>query len=59
MRCSHFVTLRARLEPGAPPCPPCPHAMTTTLLLQAFLAFFTASLALWMLRLIGSPRPVR
>jgi hypothetical protein len=33
--------------------------MSTALLLEAFLAFFTASMALWLLRLSGSARPLR
>lgn len=33
-------------------------AMSTTLLLEAFLAFFSASMCLWLLRLSRSNRPV-
>jgi hypothetical protein len=32
--------------------------MTTALLLEAFLAFFTASMALWLLRLSRQARPL-
>lgn len=33
--------------------------MTTTVLLETFLAFITASTALWLLRLSGPARPAR
>jgi hypothetical protein len=33
--------------------------MPTSVLLEAFLAFFTASMALWLLRLSRPARPVR
>lgn len=45
-------------EPAdAPPVPTPPQAVSTALLLEAFLAFFTASMALWLLRLSRTSRP--
>jgi len=57
--CSHFVTWRARVDGRGPAAHPFRlQAMSTTLLLEAFLAFFSASMCLWLLRLSRSTRPV-
>ncbi len=47
---SHFFTWRARMNADAP------HAMPTLSLLEGFLGFLIATVALWAFRLSASPR---